>query len=56
MNKVRCYMEKKELESLIRFWKTRLNECAGLIMMSPSTVYLLKQTNKGLEELLALDG
>ncbi len=48
-------MEKKELEGLIRFWKTSLNEQAGL-MMSPSTVYLVKQTIKGLEELLAKDG
>ena len=49
-------MEKKELESLIRFSKTRLNERAGLIMMSPSTVYLLKQTIRGLDKLLARNG
>ncbi|MBW2560640.1 MAG: hypothetical protein JRE40_07275 [Deltaproteobacteria bacterium] len=41
--------DNKELESLIHFWKDRLAQ--HRLLMSPSTVYLVEQTIKGLEEL-----
>ena len=41
--------EVKELESLIRFWKDSLAQ--HRLLMSPSTVYLVEQTIKRLEEL-----
>jgi len=43
-------MDKKELESLIRFHKAALAEHRQF--MSPSTMYLEEQTIKALEELL----
>ena len=39
----------KELESLIHFWKDSLAQ--HRLLMSPSTVYLVEQTIKSLEEL-----
>ena len=39
----------KELESLIHFWKDSLAE--HRLLMSPSTIYLVEQTIKSLEEL-----
>lgn len=42
-------MQTKELESLIHFWKDSLAE--HRLLMSPSTIYLVEQTIKRLEEL-----
>ena len=39
----------RELDSLIHFWKDSLDE--HRLLMSPSTVYLVEQTIKSLEEL-----
>jgi len=39
----------KELEPLIQFWKDSLAQ--HRLLMSPSTVYLVEQTIKSLEEL-----
>ena len=39
----------KELESLIQFWKDSLAE--HRLLMSPSSVYLVEQTIKRLEDL-----
>ncbi len=39
----------KELESLVHFWKDSLSE--HRLLISPSTVYLVEQTIKSLEEL-----
>jgi hypothetical protein len=39
----------RELESLIQFWKDSLAQ--HRLLMSPSTVYLVEQTIKRLEEL-----
>ena len=41
--------DKRELEALIRFWKDSLAE--HRLLMNPSTVYLVEQTVKALEEL-----
>lgn len=41
--------DNKELEALIRFWRDSLAE--HRLLMSPSTVYLVEQTIKALEEL-----
>ena len=39
----------KELEALIHYWKDTLAE--HRLLMSPSTIYLVEQTIKSLEEL-----
>jgi len=41
--------EARELDSLIHFWKDSLAE--HRLLMSPSTIYLVEQTIKRLEEL-----
>ena len=41
--------DNKELGALIQFWKDSLSQ--HRLLMSPSTVYLVEQTIKGLEEL-----
>jgi hypothetical protein len=46
--------ETKELESLILFWKDSLAE--HRLLMSPSTVYLVEQTVKAIEELKEIKG
>lgn len=41
--------DNKELVALIHFWKDRLAQ--HRLLMNPSTIYLVEQTIKNLEEL-----
>ncbi|MBA7656319.1 hypothetical protein ES703_64243 [subsurface metagenome] len=41
-----------DLDSLIRFWKDSL--ASHRLLMTPSTIYLIEQTIKNLEELKRL--